>query len=435
MLKFNAKSNTVFFKMFKAVGTKISRLCRCMVSKAECLSAQILSAAKKLVVSDLKIKISAIAACLCMAATGTVTAYGLTMIYGVSYNGKTIGYVQNKSDVDKAVKKVFELVMNDGVDKYVENVNCYPVVGGSQKISTTDSLCNRIINETDSIVKCVRMYVDGNFYLCAKSGEQISFAMQSRLAEFMTGTASEITEFFEKTEIVEGYCIKSDLLTKSELNKKISKLTVQNVKYETKTVETPYKTVKKETDEKAVGYNRVERNGSAGLVEKTEKVVFVNGVEKSREETNSVVLSEPVDEIIVVGTASQKPVSSNSNVFIWPLKRLGGEYISSYFGDGRGHKGWDICTKSGTPIYAARSGKVVRAGWDSSGYGYLVEIDHGNGLSTLYAHCSSILVKNGEIVPAGKTIATVGKTGRASGYHLHFEVHVKGTAVNPAKFF
>ncbi len=97
------------------------------------------------------------------------------------------------------------------------------------------------------------------------------------------------------------------------------------------------------------------------------------------------------------------------------------------------HEGLDIGDKKGAPIYAAGAGTVVSAEWHS-GYGNLVEIDHGNGYSTRYGHCSKLLVTVGQKVSQGEKIALTGSTGTATGPHLHFEVRVNGTTVNPEMF-
>lgn len=113
-------------------------------------------------------------------------------------------------------------------------------------------------------------------------------------------------------------------------------------------------------------------------------------------------------------------------------------YISSEFG-GRNspggigstnHKGRDYAAASGTPIYAAASGTVTTVAYNSARGNYVI-INHGDGLSTLYQHCSAIYVSAGQSVSAGKNIAAVGSTGISTGAHLHFEVHVNGTPVDP----
>jgi len=97
------------------------------------------------------------------------------------------------------------------------------------------------------------------------------------------------------------------------------------------------------------------------------------------------------------------------------------------------HEGIDFQASTGTAILAAAGGVVVFAGFHPQ-YGYLVEIDHGNDLSTRYAHSSKLLAKEGDVVQRGRKIAEVGSTGRSTGPHLHFEVRLKGVAQNPGQF-
>ena len=91
------------------------------------------------------------------------------------------------------------------------------------------------------------------------------------------------------------------------------------------------------------------------------------------------------------------------------------------------HKGIDIANNVGTPIFAAKDGVIAFAGW-SSGYGYLVEMSHGDGSTTRYAHSSRLLVKKGQMVPQGTRISLMGSTGRSTGPHLHFEIRRPGGA-------
>lgn len=110
--------------------------------------------------------------------------------------------------------------------------------------------------------------------------------------------------------------------------------------------------------------------------------------------------------------------------------------VTSRFGQrwGRAHKGLDIGAPKGTPIKAAASGTVVSSGYDSSGYGYMVVISHGNGVDTAYGHCSALYVKAGQKVSQGEVIAAVGNTGRSFGNHLHLEIRVNGIAQNPQNY-
>jgi murein DD-endopeptidase MepM/ murein hydrolase activator NlpD len=93
----------------------------------------------------------------------------------------------------------------------------------------------------------------------------------------------------------------------------------------------------------------------------------------------------------------------------------------------------DIGVPSGSQIIAANSGKVIKAAWNNS-YGYMVMIDHGGGIVTLYAHNSQLKVKTGDIVNRGDIIALSGSTGMSTGPHLHFEVRVNGEYKDPKKY-
>jgi murein DD-endopeptidase MepM/ murein hydrolase activator NlpD len=109
--------------------------------------------------------------------------------------------------------------------------------------------------------------------------------------------------------------------------------------------------------------------------------------------------------------------------FAWPTH---GTITQSFFA---WHPGIDIANDVGTPEVAADGGQVVFAGWGS--YGIYVEIDHGNGFHTIYAHMSAALVKTGQVVAKGQEIGLMGATGRASGPHLHFEIRYQGVPQNP----
>lgn len=107
--------------------------------------------------------------------------------------------------------------------------------------------------------------------------------------------------------------------------------------------------------------------------------------------------------------------------------------IDPFTGQRAFHEGIDFMAEDGTPIYAAAAGVVVYSDFHPQ-YGNMIEIDHGNDLISRYAHASKRLVKVGDVVLRGSRIADVGRTGRATGSHLHFEVRQRGAARNPAQF-
>ena len=134
-----------------------------------------------------------------------------------------------------------------------------------------------------------------------------------------------------------------------------------------------------------------------------------------------------------IRAAQQQSSGSSAQVvgsgqFSWPVSGS----VTSGFGSrwGRMHEGIDIAVGQGTPVHAAAAGTVIYAGW-MEGYGNLVAIDHGNGLSTAYGHNSALACSVGQTVSAGQVIAYSGSTGHSTGPHVHFEVRVNGSPVDP----
>ncbi len=131
--------------------------------------------------------------------------------------------------------------------------------------------------------------------------------------------------------------------------------------------------------------------------------------------------------------------SMNNIPSVWPVdsRTVSTEFNpsgSATISDGRKHCGIDISTQSRLiPIYATAAGTVVTAEYHS-GYGYYIVIDHGNGFTTLYAHCSSLSVAVGDKVKQGDTIATTGSTGMSTGVHCHYEIQLNGVYQNPRDY-
>jgi len=124
---------------------------------------------------------------------------------------------------------------------------------------------------------------------------------------------------------------------------------------------------------------------------------------------------------------------------MWPI--LGpinsgfGEREDPVLGNGEGefHKGVDIGSPDGTPVHAPANGRVLKAGLEN-GYGRVIDIDHGNGITTVYGHLQGFNVVPGQMVVKGQVIGYVGHSGRVTGPHLHYEVEVRGIAVNPHRY-
>jgi len=129
--------------------------------------------------------------------------------------------------------------------------------------------------------------------------------------------------------------------------------------------------------------------------------------------------------------------SAPSGKLLWPvLGKISSGFGNrkSYSGNTKFHAGLDIYAQSGSPIYAAETGQVIKAEYDG-GYGYCILIYHGGNFATFYAHLSGFAISNGQYVQKGQLIGYVGTTGFTTGPHLHFEVRIKGAPNNPLNYF
>ncbi len=184
------------------------------------------------------------------------------------------------------------------------------------------------------------------------------------------------------------------------------------------------------------GDEKVTSAGQYGAADVVANVTYVNGEETERTILSSVTLREPVTEQRLRGT-KERPTWHPTGTFRWPTT---GRITSSFGGrkspggiGSTNHKGIDIAGRYGSPIYAADGGTVTYAGW-MGGYGYLVQIDHGNGYVTYYGHNSSLIVSVGQHVYKGQQVARMGSTGNSTGNHCHFEVRYNGVAKNPLNY-
>ena len=169
----------------------------------------------------------------------------------------------------------------------------------------------------------------------------------------------------------------------------------------------------------------VHQEGTTGHRERNDIVTYENGIEVSRELAHETIMVESVPAVIEQGTITPPTY----------IKPLAGGHFTSGFGRrwGRMHKGVDWGCPTGTTVYASSAGTVVSAGYNN-GYGNNVVISHPDGRMTRYAHNSKLLVKAGQWVEQGQSIALSGSTGRSTGPHVHFEIYINGVAVNPLNY-
>lgn len=180
-----------------------------------------------------------------------------------------------------------------------------------------------------------------------------------------------------------------------------------------------------------LGERKVVQSGKSGQREVEYQVTMENGVEVNKEEIEERVIEEPVHQVVAKGTRKLLAFRGGNGRLAWPA----GGGIVSPFGSrwGRTHLGVDIAAGQGSPVVAAENGTVASVGYEG-GYGLCIDINHGGGVVTRYAHLSSSAVKSGQSVERGQFIGRAGATGNATGPHLHFEVIVNGAHKNPALF-
>lgn len=170
---------------------------------------------------------------------------------------------------------------------------------------------------------------------------------------------------------------------------------------------------------------------SAGFRKVVANVTYRNNTEVGRELLKEEVVMEAVSKIVKRGTKIPptyiKPISGGRKTSSFGRRKAPKKGASSY------HKGVDWATPTGTTVVASAAGTVAKAGW-GSGYGYVVYINHADGRQTRYAHLSKVLVSVGQKVSQGQKIALSGNTGVSTGPHVHFEILINGTQVNPLNY-
>jgi murein DD-endopeptidase MepM/ murein hydrolase activator NlpD len=352
----------------------------------------------------------------------------ITNACGIYIDGEFLCAVKNETDAVSVFDKLLEPYQTDEENTtvgFVENVQyvqgLYPDSDG--KIWDADVLKERL-NTTKS---------DAQYYT-VQAGDTTS-----GIADKFSLKTSELLELnpsmSENSNIYEG----QKLLVANQVNF----LRVKVTKTEKRTVEVPYRTVKVNNSSLYRGTSRTISEGVNGEQVVTEQITYIDGVRTSVTEISRVTTREAVDKKVEVGTKSRyyggsTGIGSTTRYgnFVWPC--VGASIISSPYGyRSRGfHSGVDLCRPGGTygaTIVAAEGGTVTTATWHRS-YGYYIIIDHGGGISTLYAHCSQLKVSSGQYVSAGQVIAAAGSTGNSTGAHCHFEVRVNGSSVNPMNY-
>lgn len=360
----------------------------------------------------------------------------VTLAFEVKYSGETIGYIADENVFNQASDIVAEKIEGN-VSEIATSPEYNVKLVKADKLSDANELSDAIIQKSgDVIVKGYGLYVNNEFVAAAKSRAELDSALIKIKSSAKSRSSDAEIDFGADVQIHDGLYLSEQMCDYATVQQKLTPdvLPIVSTVISTTDRETAYKSVEIKDNTKAEGYKKVSVSGSNGVERTVAKTTYVNGVAVSMDIISSEVIKKPVDEQVIVGTLVISWVSVGENAQLsWPVARVSRSYVSSYFGAGRGHTGIDIAAPSGTQIYAAQAGTVVSV--ESGGsYGYHFVIDHGNGMKTHYAHCSEIDVSVGQTVKMGQGIAKVGSTGKSTGPHLHFEVIINGTQVNPAPY-
>lgn len=337
--------------------------------------------------------------------------------YLLNVNGKDLFYLYSEESANQIIETLksdmIEKIQNSNIKEVsiLEEVITIPVTTSPKDIINSDEALKLIVSGTEKI----QSYT-------VQQGDTVSqIAVNFDVSSKDIKTANPELDI-NKLKI-------GQILNLSVPKPLISVKVVEEKEY----IETiPFDVKYKETSNLYIGETKTSYSGSEGKKEIKAEVTYINGIISDKKVVEENIIQEPDSKIILKGSTA-RPKTLAYGAFKSPTRGSG--RISSRFGPrwGSYHKGLDIANPTGTPIVAADGGKVAFSGWKGD-YGYLVIINHENGYATYYGHASKLLVKKGDRVYRGQTIAKVGNTGRSTGPHLHFEVRKNGTPVDPLKY-
>lgn len=345
--------------------------------------------------------------------------------YVIIINGEDVLYVSDEEDAAAVVTGLVEAYRTPG-SELVDYAFADEILYEERDIITAEeALKDETVLETYicSVDEAVRYILNG-------TSTPLTYTVKGGDTLWDIALAHGIS-VYELEEMNPGASQKLSIGQEINLYQKNPFVTVTVTEVVTETQTIPYDIAYEYTDQLYKGQIQVQSIGQTGSKEVTVERTKQNGVETASNVLTETILSEPVTQIALAGTSSIA-IQSGSGQLQLPLAYI---EVSSPFGSRGGsfHRAVDLRAPKGTSIMAADSGTVVSAGWSGT-YGQLIVIDHGNGMATKYAHCDTIGVTVGQNVQKGEVIGTVGITGNATGYHLHFEVVVNGVAKNPMNY-
>jgi murein DD-endopeptidase MepM/ murein hydrolase activator NlpD len=436
--------------------------------------------------------LTGLAACVATAAAAAIIVGNLTA-YEYLYNDKPLGIVKDQHDVYNTIDIIGDkLTYAYGAEIHIDkeqDISFRKVMGWGLDIDDKDDVLNTLTYLRDMNANAYAIVVDGKQLAILdkeRKAEEILQTIKDRFLSNSENIEYKSVGFAEKVEIKQvntrianidkadeileymltgGVEIRVHVVQSGEtfnqiakdcgvavselqssnpdakpeslhigqelvLNKVCPVITVQTTEIATYLADINYDITYEETSTLYQGEQTVKSVGIRGKREVVAEIVRNNGVEVSRNELSSEIISEPKSQVVLKGTKKVPPLIGTGS-FIYPTRgRLTSGYGTRW---GRMHYGIDLAAPTGTKIRASDGGTVIYAGWDGA-LGYTVRIDHGGNRTTVYGHCSKIVVSKGDKVYQDQHIANVGNSGRSTGPHVHFEVRINGVAQNPLKY-
>ena len=417
----------------------------------------------------------------------------MTLGLSVNYEGENLGVISNESVFNEAQINMKERVVSDSGSGQTNIVPTYTLTATHEdSITDAETLTNRLITASGgTLEEASGFYLSGKFMGAVKNGDKLLDYLVNVLARDETGAEDESVSFIKSMALKEGLYPSSSVVRLHELVEKISRDEQVKKVYVIEAGDTPTgvasknnmpyaelkalnpdiettaffqvgnevlisrpesylatKVTRTEVYEENIpfgvdsipddrypqGYTVTVSNGVYGKQTVTANVTYIDGIEESRTVLKTVVTKEPTNKVVRAGTMTPQQyvqgLDQSGSGFIWPVDW---GFFNGSLGSYWGHTGMDISGNYGAPIRASRSGTVVRSAWYGP-YGMHVIIDHGSGVTTLYAHMSQKYVTVGQYVVQGEMIGLVGRTGNTTGPHLHFEVRINGRFMDPVKY-
>jgi len=344
----------------------------------------------------------------------------------VYIDGTLFGIIRNVSYAKNVFNGILENISADADASlvcFVQNIEYREGVYPSSVIMTNEAFSEKVNSRSTKDV----------YYTIVKGDTLTAIAAKYNTT---ANAIKELNPILKESPVVpEG--------TKIKVSSASGFLTLKVLKTETENETVEYDTIEVPSNVLYVGTSKKLSSGENGIDQVTNLVTYIDGKLVDKTEVSRLTVRESIPERKQIGTKALDSAYqvSMGGVFLWPI--IGAYSINSDYGWrwGKIHGGMDLGmgsapgTSLGKTVVAVAAGTVITATVHSQ-YGYYVIIDHGNGISTLYAHCyaNSLMVSPGQTVAAGQPIAKVGSTGNSTGPHLHFEVRVNGNRVDPKPY-